>query len=278
MGAITQAMVKAAAARGVDIRLSTRVRQVLVENGQAIGVETDKGETIRAAAVAAGINPKLLYLHLVDARALPEGFRRRMENWRCGSGTFRMNVALSELPDFTALPGRALAEHHASGIIIAPSLAYMEQAYFDARSFGWSRRPIIELVIPSTLDGTLAPRGQHVASLFCQHVAPKLADGSSWDDHRETVADLMIETVNDHAPNFRRSVLARQIFSPLDSTRVRQVLVENGRAIGVETDKSETIRAAAVAAGINPKLLYLHLVDARALPEGFRRRLSPWLG
>ena len=142
-----------------------------------------------------------------------------MENWRCGSGTFRMNVALSELPDFTALPGRAPAEHHASGIIIAPSLAYMERAYFDARSFGWSRRPIIELVIPSTLDDTLAPRGQHVASLFCQHVAPKLPDGSSWDDHRETVADLMIETVNDHAPNFRRSVLARQIFSPLDLER-----------------------------------------------------------
>src|SRR6202011_4988541 len=108
------------------------------------------------------------------------------------------------------------AEHHASGIIIAPSLAYMEQAYFDARTFGWSRRPIIELVIPSTLDGTLAPRGQHVASLFCHHVAPQLSDGSSWDDHREAVADLIIETVNDHAPNFRRSVLARQIFSPLD--------------------------------------------------------------
>ena len=219
MGAITQAMAKAATAHGVDIRLSTRVHQVLIENGHAIGVETDKGETIRAAAVAAGINPKLLYLHLVEAHALPEGFRRRMENWRCGSGTFRMNVALSELPDFTDLPGRAPAEHHASGIIIAPSLAYMERAYFDARTFGWSRRPIIELVIPSTLDGTLAPRGQHVASLFCQHVAPKLSDGSSWDDHRETVADLMIETVNDHAPNFRRSVLARQIFSPLDLER-----------------------------------------------------------
>ena len=191
----------------------------MVEGLIFLGVETDKGETIRAAAVAAGINPKLLYLHLVDVRALPEGFRRRMENWRCGSGTFRMNVALSELPDFTALPGREPAEHHASGIIIAPSLAYMEQAYFDARTFGWSRRPIIELVIPSTLDGTLAPRGQHVASLFCQHVAPKLADGSSWDDHREAVADLMIETLNDHAPNFRRSVLARQIFSPLDLER-----------------------------------------------------------
>jgi len=219
MGAITQAMAKAAVASGVDIRLSTRVRQVIVENGRAVGVETDKGETIRGAAVAAGINPKLLYLDLVDPRALPEGFCRRMERWRCGSGTFRMNVALSELPDFTVLPGHAAAEHHASGIIIAPSLAYMERAYFDARSLGWSRRPIVELVIPSTLDGTLAPRGQHVASLFCQHVAPNLPDGSSWDDHRDTVADLMIETVDQHAPNFRQSVLARQIFSPLDLER-----------------------------------------------------------
>jgi phytoene dehydrogenase-like protein len=216
MGAITQAMAKAAAAGGVDIRLSTGVSRVLVETGRAIGVETDQGEMIRANAVAAGINPKLLYLQLVDPCALPESFRRRMENWRCGSGTFRMNVALSELPDFSALPGRAPAEHHASGIIIAPSLDYMEQAYFDARSFGWSRSPIIELVIPSTLDATLAPRGQHVASLFCQHTAPKLPAGSSWDDLRETVADLMIETVNDYAPNFRHSVLARQIFSPAD--------------------------------------------------------------
>jgi len=152
-------------------------------------------------------------------RRSPPGFRARMEKYRCASGTFRINLALAELPDFSALPGRALAEHHGAGIILAPSLAYMEQAYFDARTFGWSRRPIIELVIPSTLDGTLAPRGQHVASLFCQHVAPQLSDSSSWDDHREAVADLMIETVNDHAPNFRRSVLARQIFSPLDLER-----------------------------------------------------------
>ncbi len=219
MGAITQAMAKAATKHGVDIRLSTRVRRLLVEDGRAVGVETDEGGTIRTRAVAAGINPKLLYLELVDAHALPEGFRRRMEKWRCGSGTFRMNVALSELPDFTALPGKSCADHHASGIIIAPSLAYMERAYFDARSIGWSRKPIVELVIPSTLDGTLAPRGQHVASLFCQHVAPQLPDGSSWDEHRETVADLMIQTVDDYAPNFRRSVLARQILSPLDLER-----------------------------------------------------------
>ena len=219
MGAITQAIAKAAVVHGADIRLSTRVGRVLVENGRAVGVETDKGETICASAVAAGINPKLLYLDLIDPFALPEEFRRRMEHWRCGSGAFRMNVALSELPDFTALPGRAPAEHHAAGIIIGPSLAYMERAYFDARCFGWSRHPIVEMMIPSTLDYTLAPCGRHVASLFCQHVAPRLPDGSSWDDHRDAVADLMIETVDAYAPNFRRSVLARQIFSPLDLER-----------------------------------------------------------
>jgi phytoene dehydrogenase-like protein len=219
MGAITQAMAASARTHGVEIRLSHRVRRVVVQNGRAIGVETGEGETLRCGAIVAGINPKLLYCRLVDADALPAEFRRRMENWRGGSGTFRMNVALAELPDFTALPGRTCAEHHASGIIIAPSLGYMEQAYFDARSTGWSRRPIVELVIPSTLDDTLAPRGQHVASLFCQHVAPRLPDGSSWDDNRETVADLMIETVDNYAPNFRRSVLARQIFSPLDLER-----------------------------------------------------------
>ena len=94
----------------------------------------------------------------------------------------------------------------------------MEQAYFDARTHGWSKQPIVEMVIPSTLDDTLAPKGQHVASLFCQHVAPELPDGS-WDDHREAVADLMIDTVDRYAPNFKAQFSARQIMSPLDLER-----------------------------------------------------------
>jgi phytoene dehydrogenase-like protein len=155
----------------------------------------------------------------MDQTALPTDFLESIKAYRCGSGTFRMNVALSELPDFTALPGRDLAEHHSAGIIIAPSLSYMEQAYFDARTYGWSRRPIVELVISSTLDDTLAPRGQHVASLFCQHVAPNLPEGRSWDAHRDEVADLMIATVDAYAPNFKRSILGRQIMSPLDLER-----------------------------------------------------------
>ncbi|HUL18767.1 MAG TPA: NAD(P)/FAD-dependent oxidoreductase [Steroidobacteraceae bacterium] len=219
MGAITQAMARAALARGVEIRLGTPVREVLVEGDRAVGVVTVSGETLRAAAVISNLNPKLLYMDLIAPPALPAQFREHMSHYRCGSGTFRMNVALSELPDFTCLPGKSVADHHTAGIIIAPTLAYMERAYFDARQHGWSRAPIVEVVIPSTLDDSLAPPGQHVASLFCQHVAPTLPNGASWDDHREAVADLMIDTVNAHAPNFKAAVLGRQIMSPLDLER-----------------------------------------------------------
>jgi phytoene dehydrogenase-like protein len=219
MGAISQAMAKAAVERGVDIRVSSPVREVLVEAGRAVGVVTERGDAIRARSVVSNLNPKLLYGSLIDPKALPQDFRERISHWRCASGTFRMNVALSELPDFTVLPGRSLAEHHASGIIMAPSLAYMDQAYLDAKAGGWSKRPIVEMLIPSTLDDSLAPAGQHVASLFCQHVAPVLPNGASWDAHREEVADVMIDLVNSHAPNFKASVLGRQIMSPLDLER-----------------------------------------------------------
>jgi len=219
MGAITQAMAKAAAERGVDIRVNSGVREVIVERGRAVGVLTSNGTAIRARAVISNLNPKLLYGSMIDPAVLEPNFRERINHWRCGSGTFRMNVALSELPDFSVLPGRALAEHHTSGIIMAPSLAYMETAYLDAKAGGWSQKPIVEVLIPSTLDDSLAPPGQHVASLFCQHVAPVLPNGASWDDHREQVADVMIDLVNSHAPNFKASVLGRQIMSPLDLER-----------------------------------------------------------
>lgn len=217
MGAITQAMARACEERGVEIRTSCPVDQVLTEDGRAVGVQLESGEQIHARAVVSNLNPKLLFESLVDDTDQPEDFRDRIRRYRCGSGTFRMNVALDRLPDFTCLPGEG--DHLTAGIIIAPSLDYMDRAYADARRFGWSREPIVEMLIPSTLDTSLAPEGQHVASLFCQHVAPELPDGRSWDDHREEVADLMIATVDTWAPGFADSVLARQIHSPLDLER-----------------------------------------------------------
>src|SRR5690606_25262944 len=147
--------------RGAEIRVDSAVREVIVEKGRAIGVVTERGETLHASAVVSNLNPKLLYLHLIDAAALSPAFLEHMKQWRCGSGTFRMNVALSELPSFSCLPGNARAEHHTAGIIIAPTLGYMERAYFDARTHGWSEQPIVEMLIPSTLDDGLAPHGQH---------------------------------------------------------------------------------------------------------------------
>jgi phytoene dehydrogenase-like protein len=217
MGAITQAMAKAARGHGVEIETDAGVREVIVERDHAVGVVLDNGETVRAKYVASSVNPKLLYTRLVPAEALPAPFLDRIRNWRNGSGTFRMNVALNVLPSFTALPGAG--DHLTAGIIIAPSLGYMDRAWQDARAHGWSREPVVEVLIPSTLDDTLSPPGQHVASLFCQHVAPELPDGRSWDDHREEVADLMIATVDNYAPGFAASVCGRQILSPLDLER-----------------------------------------------------------
>jgi phytoene dehydrogenase-like protein len=216
MGAITQAMARAANSHGVEIETRAPVREVLIENGRAGGVVLADGRVVRAAAVAANVTPKLLYTAMIPESALEPAFRRRMRAWRCGSGTFRINVALSQLPSFSALPGRELADHHSAGIILGPSLGYMDRAYGDARALGWSREPIIEMVIPSTLDDTLAPPGAHVASLFCQHVAPELPDGAAWSEHRERVADLMIATVDRYAPGFKASVVGRQALSPFD--------------------------------------------------------------
>jgi phytoene dehydrogenase-like protein len=201
----------------VQIELDNGVREVLVENDKVVGVILDNGESIRAKYVASNVNPKLLYTRLMPADALPKPFLDRIRRWRNGSGTFRMNVALNALPSFTALPGNG--DHLSAGIIIAPSLAYMDRAWLDAKQHGWSRQPIVEVLIPSTLDDSLSPPGQHVASLFCQHVAPTLPNGASWDDHRNEVADLMIKTVDDYAPGFAASVIGRQALSPLDLER-----------------------------------------------------------
>lgn len=212
MGAITQAMAKACAELGVEVRLEAPVAEVLTEKGRAVGAVTEAGDIVRARAVVSNLHPRLLFEQLVDDAVVPADFRARIGNYRSGSGTFRMNVALSGLPNFTSLPGQG--DHLTAGIIIAPSLAYMDRAHASARLDGWSREPIVEMLIPSTLDDSLAPTGQHVASLFCQHVDPTLADA-----HRDTVSDLMIDTVDKYAPGFKASVVGRLALGPRDLER-----------------------------------------------------------
>jgi len=216
MGSITQAMARACREAGVDIVLGTPVEEVIVAKGRAAGAVAG-GKAWRAATVVSGVNPRLLFGKLVPPGAVDADVEQRMASWKCESATFRMNVALSELPKFTVLPKRG--NHLTAGIIIAPSLSYMDRAYLDASINGWAKQPIVEMLIPSTLDSTLAPKGKHVASLFCQHFRYDLGPGRSWDEEREQAADAIIATVDAHAPGFAKSVLGRQIHSPLDLER-----------------------------------------------------------
>ena len=218
MGAITQAI--AAEARALGVTLSTdsavsRVRPL----GKLIEVQLENGEVLTASRVVSNLNPKLLFTRLLDAAERDAETTQRFNDYQCESATLRMNVALSELPDFTCATGTQLQPHHQSGIIMAPSLAYMECAYTEAREQGWTKQPIVEMLIPSTVDGSLAPRGQHVASLFCQHFRYALPNGRSWDDEREAAADAVVEVMNRAAPNFKASIIARQIHTPLDLER-----------------------------------------------------------
>lgn len=217
MGAITRIMGEVVAAMGVSISLEAPVESVLVDGARAVGVRLESGEEVMGSCVIANVGPKLLYERLMDPSDLPTDFLRRIRGFKAGSGTFRMNVALSALPDFSCLPGPG--EHLEAGIIIAPTLDYMDRAFTDAKREGWSRQPIVEVLIPSIIDDSLAPPGAHVASLFCQQFAPVLPDGRTWDEEREAAADHVIATVDAYAPGFARSVIARDILSPLDLER-----------------------------------------------------------
>ena len=214
MGAITEAMAKACRERGVEIVLDSPVEEIIVENGKAAGAVAS-GRTYRAKAVAAGVNPKFLFGRLLPDGAVSADITRRMAGWASESATFRMNVALSELPRFTALPEPG--DHLTAGIIVAPSLAYMDRAYLGARTDGFSKEPIVEMLIPSTLDDSLAPAGAHVASLFCQHFPYDVPGG--WDLRRDEAADAIISHIDRYAPGFAASVVGRLALSPLDLER-----------------------------------------------------------
>lgn len=219
MGAITQALAAEARVLGVELSTEAVVHRVQALGCRQIRVDLENGEVLTARRVASNLHPKLLFTQLLDANQREPELTRRFADHQNESATLRMNVALSELPDFLCAPGTVLAPHHQSGIILAPSLAYMERAYIDAREQGWARQPIVEMLIPSTVDPSLAPPGRQVASLFCQHFRYTLPEGRRWDDEREAAADAVIETVNRAAPNFKASVIARQIHTPLDLER-----------------------------------------------------------
>ena len=206
-------MRRACEAAGVVIKTDCHVDEVITKDGKACGVRI-KGENLVAKTVVSSVHPKILFEHLLDEAVVPSEFLSRIKRYQSHSGTFRMNVALNELPKFTQEPSNP--DYLTSGVIIAPSMDYMHRAWLSADQKGWSDAPIVEMLIPSTLDSSLAPDGKHVASLFCQQFKFDLPNNRKWEHEREKAAQHIINTVDEYAPGFAQSIIGKQVLSPYD--------------------------------------------------------------
>jgi phytoene dehydrogenase-like protein len=219
MGALSQAIARSAEAHGVEIRKQASVEKILVADGRAVGVVLPGGEEIRARVVASNVDPHLTFEKLLDAAHLPDAFREAVARIDYSSASLKINLGVSELPDFKCLPGKAeVGPQHRGTIHIGATLEYLERAYDDAKYGRPSERPIVEMTIPSSVDRTLAPPGCHVLSLFVQYAPYQLASGH-WDDLKEEFADRCIAEIARYAPNVPASILHRQVISPLDLER-----------------------------------------------------------
>ena len=218
MGGITQALAAAAREHGVVIRLDSPVARILVRDGAVRGVALEDGTEFRARQVASNADAHTTFLRLLDAAELPDDFVRAVRRIDYGSASLKINLALSELPDFTAAPGRAAGPQHRGTIHIAPTLDYMERAFDDAKYGRPSSAPVLECTIPSVVDPTVAPPGRHLMSMFIQYAPYTLRDGS-WDDAKERFADRCLDVLAEYAPNVRRAVIDRQVLTPVDLER-----------------------------------------------------------
>jgi phytoene dehydrogenase-like protein len=219
MGSLTQALASAARDRGADIRCGAEVRRILVRHGRVSGVALTTGDEFAAPIVASNADAQVTFLRLLEPGLLPTEFREAVERIDYASASLKINVALAELPDFVARPGRAPAPHHRGTIHICPDLDYIERAYDDAKYGRPSARPVLEVTIPSVVDPTVAPPGRHLMSIFVQYAPYALREGT-WDALRDSFADRCFEVLDEYAPNFKRSVLDRQVLTPPDLERV----------------------------------------------------------
>ncbi len=219
MGGLTQALASAAREMGVQIRCEAEVARVLVRDGAAVGVALAGGDEYHAPIVASNADARVTFLRLLAPRTLPEDFVAAVERISYESASLKINVALAELPDFRALPGVAAGPQHRGTIHICPDQDYIERAFDDAKYGRPSTRPVLECTIPSVVDPTVAPPGRHLMSMFVQYAPYTLREGS-WDERRDAFADRCFDLLDEYAPNFKRSVLARQVLTPIDLERV----------------------------------------------------------
>ncbi len=216
MGGISNAIASAAREKGAEIRTNAEVAKILVKDGAVRGVALRDGTEVHATRVASGADANVTFLKLMGNGDLPPDFVDAVRHIDYSSASCKINVALSELPDFTALPGTTPGPQHRGTIHIAPTMEYIERAYDDAKYGRPSQHPIVEATIPSALDDTLAPAGKYVMSMFTQYFPYKLAPGLSLEEEKEKYADRCFDLMNEYAPNFKRSVIARQVLAPAD--------------------------------------------------------------
>jgi phytoene dehydrogenase-like protein len=219
MGGLTQALAAAARDLQVDIRCDADVAKIQLTDGQVSGVVLGNGVEFSAPIVASNADAHVTFMRLLDPKVLPPDFAAAVQRIRYDSASLKINVALSELPDFLACPGTAPGPQHRGTIHICPDQDYIERAYDDAKYGRPSTQPVLECTIPSVVDATVAPPGKHLMSMFIQY-APYKLQGATWEDLREDFADRCFDLLNDYAPNFKRSVLARQVLTPLDLEKI----------------------------------------------------------
>jgi phytoene dehydrogenase-like protein len=216
MGAVAAAIAKAATAYGATIRTGAQVAKITRDPaGRATGVVLQSGEEIRASTVITSLHPRTAFLDHVGKQHLPDDFAQDIERWKTRSGVVKINLALAELPDFTANPGTDLQEHHTGSVEMAPSMEYVERAFIDAREGRPAVRPFADGVIPTSFDKTLCPGGYHIMSLFTQWV-PHTWNEQPHRDELEKYADRMIDVYNEVAPNFKSSIIHRDVVGPYD--------------------------------------------------------------
>jgi phytoene dehydrogenase-like protein len=219
MGGLTQALAAAARGFGAEIRCDAEVGRILVEDGKVTGAALVSGDEFRAPIVASNADARVTFTRLCDRRVLPPDFVEAVERISYDSASLKINVALGELPSFRACPGTAAGPPHRGTIHICPDQEYIERAYDDAKYGRPSSRPVLECTIPSVVDPTVAPPGKHLMSIFVQY-APYTLREDSWDKLRDSFADRCFELLDEYAPNFTSSVLARQVLTPVDIERV----------------------------------------------------------
>jgi len=215
MGGLSNALAAAARERGVEIRTNAAVERITIREGAVAGVQLASGETLQARTVASCLDANQTFLRLVGESQLPAGFARAVERIDYASASLKINLAVSELPDFSCLPGTSPGPQHRGTIHIGALPDYIERAYDDAKYGEPSQRPVVEMTIPSTADSTLAPPGHHVISMFVQYAPYKLASGE-WDSRKDEFADRCVAEVARYAPNFPASIVHRQVLTPVD--------------------------------------------------------------